>query len=289
MMYHLVELYAPTRLHEVNSTLFGVYRTGCPFWGVCDTFVCDQPGCGRELHAILMDDILIETIDQITRQLYDLLDPTDQNDLFLRKATDAEKDRAQRMLRNLAFLTESEPQISTTPPPDRFPDYWVAETMCNALAFLVVHETTHLGQQTMGPEAFQMHIPAVIEIAQQDGIKLTKEQTISWARELGADVSAFLIMSIDRQQAALPDAIREATYRCITTGAALALKAWDLLIYERCYGNPDYHKKIVDGHPPARARIAHILDYAIEAGRLKIAGDERWAARMLDALDDLHL
>lgn len=87
----------------------------------------------------------------------------------------------------------------------------------------------------------------------------------------------------------MPDVLREGTYRCVTAGAALAIKAWDLLIYERCYGNADYHKMIADGHPPARARIAHIIDYAMAAGRFEIAGDERWASRMLDALDDLHL
>jgi hypothetical protein len=161
--------------------------------------------------------------------------------------------------------------------------------MCNALAFLVVHETTHQGPQTMGLDSYKMHIPGALEAAHRRKIALTKEQTIAWAKELGADVNAFLIMSNDRYQTRLPDAVREGTYRCVTAGVALALKAWDLLIYERCYGKADYHNMIVGGHPPARARIEHMLHYAMLAGRLDVAGDEQWATRVIDALDDLHL
>lgn len=289
LMHRQVELYAPTRIYELNQTLFGVFLTDCPFWGIYENFVCDDPNCGRELHAILMDDILIETIDQMARQLYDLLDRTDPDDLVLRKATGAEKERARRVLTNLAFLTEAEPQITQMPPPGLRPDYWIAEAMCNALAFLVVHETTHQGPQTIGPDAYTMHIPGALDAADRHQIKLTDEQTIAWAKELGADVNAFLIMSIDRQQARLPDEVREGTYRCVTAGAALALKAWDLLIYERCYGNADYHKMVVAGHPPARARIRHMLSYAMAAGRLDLTGDDQWATRIIDALDDLHL
>jgi hypothetical protein len=289
LLYHQVEIYAPTRLYELQQTLFGVFRTECPFWGVYDTFPCDNPSCRRELHAILMDDILIETIDQMARQLYDLLDPTKPDDLLFRAATEAEKDRARRMLSNLAFVTGAEPQILTVPPPGQYPHYWVAEAMCNAMAFLVVHETTHQGPQTMGPDAYQMHIPGAIAASRRHNIQLTPEQAVSWAKELGADVNAYLIMSTDRQQAKLAEPVREGTYRCVTAGAALALKAWDLLIYERCYGNLEYHAMIVGGHPPARARIDHMLRYATAAGRLDIGGDEQWAGRIVDALDDLHL
>ena len=41
----------------------------------------------------------------------------------------------------------------------------------------------------------------------------------------------------------------------------MALKAWDLLIFERCYGMPDYHKMIVGEHPPARDRIPDQTNY----------------------------
>jgi hypothetical protein len=166
-MHRQVELYAPTRLYELDQTLFGVFITDCPFWGVYDRFLCDNSKCGLELHVILMDDILIETIDQMARQLYDLLDHTKPEDLLLRKATAAEKDRARRMLSSLAFLTGSEPRIPTIPPPGRFPDYWIAEAMCNALAFLVVHETTHQGPQTRGLPSYHMHIPGAIEASGQ--------------------------------------------------------------------------------------------------------------------------
>jgi hypothetical protein len=153
----------------------------------------------------------------------------------------------------------------------------------------VVHETTHQGPQTMGLDSFRMHIPGALAAAHQHKIELTNEQIIAWAKELGADVNAFLIMSNDRRQTPLPDAVRDGTYRCVAAGAALALKAWDLLIYERCYGKADYHKMIVGGHPPARARIEHMLRYATAAGRVGIAGDEQWANRIIDALDDLHM
>ena len=134
-----------------------------------------------------------------------------------------------------------------------------------------------------------MHISSAIGAAHQHNIELSDEQTISWAKELGADVNAFIIMSTDRIHARPPDDVREGTYRCVTAGAALALKAWDLLIYERCYGNPIYHKMILAGHPPARARIEHMLGFAVAAGRLDVTGDKQWAVRILDALDDLHL
>ncbi|MDG4851354.1 MULTISPECIES: hypothetical protein [unclassified Mesorhizobium] len=289
LLHSLVEIYAPTRLYELCQTLFGVFATDCPFWGVCDTFLCDSPNCRRELHVILMDDILIETADQMARQLYDLVTITSPSDLAFRKATNAEKERARRMLTNLAFLTRSEPSIGNLPRTDQFPDFWITETLCNALAFLVAHETTHLGKQK-SIDTYRLHIPGALEIARQNNIQLGEYQTIGWAKELDADVDALMIMSTDRLCAHLDEAMREGTYRCVTAGAALALKAWDLLMLERCYGKPQYQKMTADGHPPARARIAHVLRSARTLSDLHaVAGDDLWAIRIIDALEDLHL
>src|SRR5690348_3904763 len=113
----------------------------------------------------------------------------------------------------------------------------------------------------MGPDAYKMHIPAALVSAERLGIKLTWERTVAWAKELGADVNAFLIMSNDRRRLPLPDTMREGIYRCVSAGAALALNVWDLLIFERCYGRLEYYNMIIDSHPPARARLEHMLEF----------------------------
>ena len=103
LMYQQVTLYAPTRLHELNRACFGVFLTDCPFWGIYDCFTCDNARCRRELEVILIDYVLIETIDQMARQLYDLTDNKMPNDLLLQKASASEKDRARRMLSSSRF------------------------------------------------------------------------------------------------------------------------------------------------------------------------------------------
>lgn len=288
MLYDLIRKHAPSRIYEINQTLFGAMVAETPFWGVYESFPCSNPDCERELHILLIDAQMIEVIDQLVRQLYNLIDGA-SNDLTFRSAKDEERSRARKILSGLVFRTGNAPVISHLPPSNQLPHFWLAEALCVGFAFMVVHETSHQGPQTLGTEFVSTSIPAALRGAAQIGVTLKQEQALAWAKELAADLNAFCIMVTDAQQSGLREERENDWYRAFIMGIALVLKAWDLIIEEKCYGEPQYHRRLLRTHPPARWRINHIAGNAEQLQRLGMFnGNTGWADRVLDALDDLH-
>jgi hypothetical protein len=288
MLRGLVYTRARTRLDVVDQNLFCVFATDCPFWGVCDTFQCSNPRCNRTLRVMIIDAIMIHLLDQITQQLYELLDRAKPDDMIFRDPNTVEKERARRVLINLVFQTESEPRLLNIPSPGEMHAYWISEVLANAQTFLVAHEASHQGPQSIGPTSYEMHVPGAISIGHQYRVILNQDQALAWAKELGADISAFSVMATDAFQPRSHPALAENVYRSVTAGVALALKAWDLAIEERCYGNSNLYKNVVAAHPPARARVDYLVNYARVAKTLGI-GDDVWAVRVLDVLGKLYL
>src|ERR1700741_2387216 len=95
MLYGLILRYAPTRIVEINKTLFGAMLAETPFWGLYESIRCSNPNCARELHVLLIDGQMLMVIDQVVRQLYDLIEGTD--DLTFRQARVDERARARRI------------------------------------------------------------------------------------------------------------------------------------------------------------------------------------------------
>jgi hypothetical protein len=96
MLHDLVLRHTPTRLYEIQQTLFGAMFKDEPFWGVYEKLNC--PGCGRELHVLLIDALMIVVIDHLARQLYDLMDASCRDDVIFTKATCDQRARAGKIL-----------------------------------------------------------------------------------------------------------------------------------------------------------------------------------------------
>jgi hypothetical protein len=288
MLYDLISRYAPNRLYEIHQTLFGALSKDEPFWGIYEKRAC--PVCGRELHVLFIDAQMIVVIDQLTRQLYDLVETASDDDLSFIKATGEQRARAREILSQTVFRTGKSPMIQTVPPPGQLPQAWLTEAMKLAYAFMVVHETSHQGPQAaLGDSHIMLQIGAAHSGAALYGITLSPNQAISWAKELAADSNAFLIMVADSRSSGLRDEIKDSWYRALIAGVALALKAWDLMLDEFCYGNAHLSRGLLRTHPPARWRIECLERNSQVARRFGlISGDRTWADRVMDALDDLY-
>jgi hypothetical protein len=288
MLYNLVRKYTPTRLHEIHQTLFGAMFTDEPFWGIYENLTC--PGCGRELHVLLVDALMITVIDQMTRQLYDLMDTANGNEVTFMKATENQRARAAKILAQTVFRTGKAPLIQSIPAPGQMPQAWLTEAMTLAYVFMVIHETSHQGPQAaLGVSSFAPHVRSAHAGAALYGITLDERQALSWAKELSADVNAFLIIVTDSLNAGLRDEMKASWYRTLIAGISLALKTWDLMLNEFCYGNASIFRSLLGTHPPARYRIEYLGRSSQAAQRLGVmSGDRTWADRVMDALDDLH-
>jgi Zn-dependent protease with chaperone function len=133
------------------------------------------------------------------------------------------------------------------------------------------------------------HVGPAVAGAALYGITLDEQQALSWAKELAADVNAFLIIVTDSLKAGLRDEVKESWYRALIAGISLALKAWDLMLEESCYGNAYLSRGLLRTHPPARWRIEYLGRSSQAAQTLGVmSGDRLWADRVMDALDDLH-
>jgi hypothetical protein len=288
MLYDLVAKYTPSRLYEVNQTLFGALTTDEPFWGIYEKVDC--PTCGRDLHVLLMDAQMIMVIDQLTRQLYDLLDTKCGDELRFVKATPDQRARAARILAHTVFRTGKSPMIHTLPAPGERTQAWLTEAMRLAYVFTIVHETSHQGPQSaLGASSFIPQVAPALAGAALYGLTLDSNQALCWAKELWADVNACLIIVADSLRSGLRDEARPQWYQALIAGVGLALKAWDLMLDEFCYGNAYLSRSLLRTHPPARWRIEYLTRSSQVWQRLGvISGDRLWADRIMDALGDLH-
>ena len=90
-------------------------------------------------------------------------------------------------------------------------------------------------------------------------------------------------------RAGIKDKFKDDWYRAFIAGVALVFKSWDLIIEEKCYGEHLYGRRLLKTHPPARWRLTQITRRAESAQHLTmIAGDSKWAERLIEAIDDLH-
>lgn len=252
MLHEQIERHAPTRLVELTQTLFGAMHAENPFWGIYEKIKCANPQCRRTLHVLLIDAQMITVVDQLVRQLYDLINPSLTADLTFKEPTPGQRSRAKKILSGLVFGTGSPPLITVMPPPGQMPHFHLAEAMTVAYAFMVVHETSHQGPQTMGPDFFIPALPGAFAGAAREGISLDRAQAEIWAREMSADGNAMLIMATDALKNELTGGVKQTWYRSFIGGIALALKAWELMITEISGGNRLIHRKMLQTHPPAR-------------------------------------
>jgi hypothetical protein len=289
MLHAQIERHAPTRLIELTKTLFGAMYAENPFWGIYEKIECANPRCRRTLHILLIDAQMITVVDQLVRQLYDLVDESVTADLTFKEPTQAQRTRAKEIISGLVFHTGRPPLIRVTPPPGQMPHFYLAEAMTIAFAFMIVHETSHQGPQTMGPDFFIPLLPAAFAGAAREGISLDRAQAGIWAQEMAADTNAMLIMATDAVKNGLAGDLRQAWYRSFIAGITLALKAWELIIAEISSQNRLIHRKLLQTHPPARWRIVHLTDLSANAQHLGIIeGDNSWTERILTALENLH-
>lgn len=287
MLYGLVMTYAPTRFAEINNALFEAMLAETPFWGVHECIRCSNPKCARELHVLLIDGQMLMVIDQVVRQLYDLIDSTD--DLSFREARADERTRARRILSRLVFRTGNAPVRTDLPPTNQLPHCWLAEALRIGFTFMVVHETSHQGPQRMGADYIAPMVPTALAGAETMGLALSEAQAFAWAKELSADLNAFLIMAADARSAGIKDEFRDDWYRAFIAGVGLVFKCWDLIIEEKCYGEHLYGRKLLKTHPPARWRLTQITRKAESAQNLTVIdGDLKWAERLIGAIDELH-
>jgi hypothetical protein len=105
LMYGLVMEKVPSRIVEVNQTLFGVYQAEDPFWGIYEGFECET--CGRKLHTLSLDNMMLLAIDDMTRRLYAIIDDRNPNDLQFLPANEEQKLDARAALRSIVFRTGS--------------------------------------------------------------------------------------------------------------------------------------------------------------------------------------
>jgi hypothetical protein len=288
MLHDLVLQNTPTRLYEIHQTLFGAMFKDEPFWGIYEKLSC--PACGRELHVLLIDALMILVIDQLTRQLYDVMDTACGDDVRFIKATRDQRTRAGKILAQTVFRTGKAPLIQTVPLPSQMPQAWLTEAMRLAYVFMVIHETSHQGPQgARGVSSYAPDVGSAYAGAASYGITLEENQALAWAKELSADVNAFLIIVTDSLKAGLREEVKSSWYRALIAGISLALKAWDLMLDEFCYGNAYLSRSLLRTHPPARWRIEHLGRISQVAQRLgMMPGDRLWADRVMDAIDDLH-
>jgi hypothetical protein len=288
MLYDLVSRHTPNRLQEIHQTLFGAMFRDEPFWGVYEKLLC--PTCGRELHVLLIDAMMIVVVDQLTRQLYELMDTAAEDDVRFNEATAEQRVRAGKILSQTVFRTGNAPLIESTPLPGRMPQAWMTQSMTLAYVFMVIHETSHQGPPAaLGTSSYAPYIGPAYAGASLYGISLSEQEALAWAKELSADVNAFIIVVTDSLKAGLREEVKVAWYRALVAGISLALKAWDLMLDEFCYGNAYLSRSLLRTHPPARWRIELLARSSQVAQRLGVmSGDRIWADRVMDALDDLH-
>lgn len=287
MFIDILRIRAPTRLIEVRQTLFGVFETPKSFWGVYDFSRC--PACDRELHVLCLDAKMVTAIDQMVRQLYDLIDPTPTDDLVFRQATDDERSRAANILAAIVSGTPLTSPITKMPAPGVAPFAWLTEAMTLAYAFMVVHETSHQGPQRWDVLSYAHYLGAARHAAALLHVTLKDRQAEAWAKELHADQNAFLIMATDIMQSGLRDDRRAHSDRALVAGIALALRSFDLMQRESCYGDPTVYRMLSNTHPPTSFRLIFLSRASQAAQRMRlIEGDRLWADRIVAALDDLH-
>jgi hypothetical protein len=191
LLHDLIAQHVPTRLLEIHQTLFGAMFRDEPFWGVYEKLNC--PACGRELHVLLIDALMIAVIDQLARQLYDMMDTTCGDDVRFNKATGEQRARAGKILSRTIFRTGNAPLIQSAPTPGQMPQAWLTDAMTLAYVFMVIHETSHQGPQAaLGMSSYAPHIGSAHAGAALYGITLDDRQALAWAKELSADVNAFL-------------------------------------------------------------------------------------------------
>jgi hypothetical protein len=102
------------------------------------------------------------------------------------------------------------------------PEAWLTEAMTLAYVFMVIHETSHQGPQgAMGVSSYAPHIGSAYAGAALYGIMLDERQALAWAKELSADVNAFLIIVTDSLKAGLRDEVNTSWYRALIAGISL--------------------------------------------------------------------
>lgn len=286
MLEMLVIQLVPSRIYELHKCLFGVFNNQEPFWGVHEKLTCGISG--DELHVLFIDGQMITIIDQVVRQLYVLLDPACVDDLVFRKPTLLEQNKARKILARMVFR-HPVPLLKDLPPSSSPPYLWLTESMRLAYTFLVIHETSHQGpQEALGPALWGMHIPFAKASAKEIGIELSEKQAISWAKELYADLNAFLIIST-AAYSQIEEKFRDHWSSALFSGVALALGVWDLILRECCYGNALLARRLIETHPPAHLRFKMFVKSALRGRDLGAYGGESvWAERILTAIEDLH-
>src|SRR5262249_38297598 len=139
------------------------------------------------------------------------------------------------------------------------PYAWLTDAMTLAYLFMVIHETSHQGPQRRGASSYASHLPAACAAAGLFGVELDEVQALAWAKELAADLNAFTIISTDCLKYGPPAEFRERWARALVAGIALALKIWDLILREFCYGDKNIIRMLLRTHPPTDFRVTLIV------------------------------
>jgi hypothetical protein len=281
-----IKKHVPERVQELTDALFFVASTTeSPFWGVHSTITC--PVCHDASHLLIIDETFLVIINQLVLQLTELADSSSCDELTFRAATVTERSRAQLILTSLVFHTEFASLVTATKTEQCGPGCLLGYMLEIAVSFVVCHETSHQGPQSIGPSYYNRYLPGVLDAALRSGISLGDRDADAWAKEFAADANAFAIMAVQGRRV-YRDQLAQWSWMLIS-GVALALKAWDLVIQELCFGNETLYRNLLRTHPPSEQRLAHILlsaKVSVELGQLQ--GDIGWAQRVLHAVDDLH-
>lgn len=287
MMYDLVKEKAPSRIVEVHQTLFGVYQAEDPFWGIYECFECDR--CRRELHTLSLDNMMLTAIDDMTRRLYEIVDGEQPDDLRFRSPTEGQKHAARAALRTIVFRTEAPLKDRLEDVPRKLPYWYLTEAMTLAFVFALVHETSHQGPQASNAYDPSRYVPAALHGAARMNLELKPKQALAWAKELSADLNAYLIMHTD-QLARIDPQHQIAWSRTLAMGVVFAVKAWDLILQEYTFANAALSRRLVRTHPPAWWRIEHIAGRIQQFQQMhpRDGGDVEWAIRLVGTLGQLY-
>lgn len=284
LLEYLVGLKAPDRVDEIQDALFGTYLAETPFWGSYEHFNC--PTCGRGLHNLSMDGMLVSTLDDMARRLHEIVDSRAADQLRFTSPNEDQKKAAKQALSAIVFRTEKEPP--STEVPREWPYWLVTEAMCQALAFAVTHETFHQGVQRCGAYNPANALPAVHHFASLEGLKLRSDEALAWAKELSADHNSFQIMHIGQSRSVASDS-RADWGRTVAMGACFAIKSWEIMLREFSFDDPVISRRFLRTHPSAKCRMGHLsvmMSWYLSV--LSDGADMLWAERLIHALDQLY-
>lgn len=282
----------PNRLPEVLNGCFAVAWTSKPFQGFSNVAPC--PNCGKRHDICIIDLRLLKLISSVVSEIEASLLGKRAPPLHFKKVTKDNMQKAKEIVKKTLFRDLDSIEIVGQRPDDTLAEEFFSNCAVHALAFVITHETSHMGPgAALGVAFASSRIRLISNYARN--VEASIEQTAAWAEELTTDLNAFSMMhmALFRPDSEHSLEQREFWDASLLTGATLTLKIIEVVqnaVYPIIPGISLANQPATIRHPPGSLRLLSLwraVDAGIRQG-FQVTGLWHKSARNLSAcLEDL--